>query len=223
MVYRHLQAVVADAQRVGVGEGQAELAADLAMVLDDAVQLAADVLRGHLHARQDAIDGLTEGGVEHGRIFLAEGCGLADRIRKKPELHVSVPRTNPYYSGNRDRILGVVPLFLHPAHSQVAPGFIFFFRSYDADFHLDNGAIGQIEGENQFNLAIPVYARDAHGCLAFRLKRIVLGYRGSARYLDYDGASVDRQGDLQAVLGVAVTGPPQHSMRISFGEQLPQW
>ena len=44
---------MAHAERVGVGERQAELAADLAVVLDDAVQLAAEVLGRRLHARQE--------------------------------------------------------------------------------------------------------------------------------------------------------------------------
>src|SRR5262249_42572594 len=49
----HLQAVMTGAQRVGIGEGETELAAD-GTVLDDAVQLAANVLCRHLHARQDS-------------------------------------------------------------------------------------------------------------------------------------------------------------------------
>ena len=57
--------MVAHAQGVGVGKGQAELAADLAMVLDDDVQLAADVLGGRLHARQQAMNRFLERRIEH--------------------------------------------------------------------------------------------------------------------------------------------------------------
>ena len=57
---------MAHAERVGVGKGQAELAAHLAMVLDDAVEFAADVLGRRLHARQEPQDGFLQGRVQHG-------------------------------------------------------------------------------------------------------------------------------------------------------------
>ena len=58
---------MAHADGVGVGKRQAQLAADLAMVLADHVQFAAQILGRHLHARQDlAGDEFFELGVEHG-------------------------------------------------------------------------------------------------------------------------------------------------------------
>ncbi len=63
----HLQAVMAHADRVGVGKRQAELAADRAMVLANHIQLAADILRRPLHARQNPPrDEFLELDVEHG-------------------------------------------------------------------------------------------------------------------------------------------------------------
>ena len=49
----HLEAVVAHAQGVGVGEGQAERPPGRPVVLADAVHLAPQVLRGGLDIRQD--------------------------------------------------------------------------------------------------------------------------------------------------------------------------
>ena len=49
----NLQAVMAHADRVGVGKRQADPAANLAMILDHRVQLAAQILGRHLHPRQD--------------------------------------------------------------------------------------------------------------------------------------------------------------------------
>ena len=49
----HLQAVMAHADRVGVGKGQAERAAHRAMVLAHGVPFAADVLAGRLHLRAE--------------------------------------------------------------------------------------------------------------------------------------------------------------------------
>src|SRR5579871_334631 len=69
---QNLQAVMAHAQCIGVGEGQAELAADLAVVLDDAIQLAAHVLGRHLDARQDTGDGFLQGRIEHGLLRFGE-------------------------------------------------------------------------------------------------------------------------------------------------------
>ena len=72
---QHLQTMVAHAQGVGVGEGQAQGAADPAVVLDDAVQLAADVLSGRLHAGQQARDAVLQGRVEHVGFLSAKGSG----------------------------------------------------------------------------------------------------------------------------------------------------
>src|SRR5581483_10282652 len=62
----HLQAVMAHAQRVRVGKGEAQLAANVAMVLGDTVEFAAKVLRRRLHARQERQDGVFERAIEHG-------------------------------------------------------------------------------------------------------------------------------------------------------------
>ena len=70
---KHLQTVMARAQRIGVGERQAEFAAHLAMILDDAVEFAADVLGRHLHARQDAVNGLLERRIHHEESLVALG------------------------------------------------------------------------------------------------------------------------------------------------------
>ena len=52
----NLQAMMAHADRVGVGKRQAEPAADVAMILDHRVQLAPQILGRHLHPRQDVTD-----------------------------------------------------------------------------------------------------------------------------------------------------------------------
>ena len=62
---QHLQAVMAHAERVGVGKRQAQPAAHLAMILDDAVEFAAEILGRRLHARQDSHDGVFQGRVAH--------------------------------------------------------------------------------------------------------------------------------------------------------------
>ena len=60
-----LQAVVTHAERISIGESEAELAANLAVILDDAVQLAADVLGRHLHAGKKARHGFLQRGILH--------------------------------------------------------------------------------------------------------------------------------------------------------------
>src|SRR5262249_24385591 len=70
-----LEAVGAHAEAVGVREGEAQLAANLPVVLGDAVQFAADVLRWHLDPRQHAVDGFLQGRVEHGDRPFSTGWG----------------------------------------------------------------------------------------------------------------------------------------------------
>ena len=63
-----LEPVVAHAQGIGVGEGQAERPLRLAVVLQDAIQLAAGVLAGGRHIGQDAGgDVLLQGRIQHAR------------------------------------------------------------------------------------------------------------------------------------------------------------
>src|SRR5206468_10635456 len=56
---------MAHAQAVGVGEGQTEFAPHLAMILDDGVQLSANVLGRHLNPRQQPKGGFLESGLNH--------------------------------------------------------------------------------------------------------------------------------------------------------------
>jgi hypothetical protein len=53
---QHLHAVVAHAQGIGVGEGEADRALQRGVVLGDGVAFAADVLPGRGHPRQDCLD-----------------------------------------------------------------------------------------------------------------------------------------------------------------------
>src|SRR5439155_12225110 len=62
---KDLQAVMAHAQAVGVGEGQTEFAPHLAMILDNGVQLTANVLGRHLHPRQQPKGSFLESGLNH--------------------------------------------------------------------------------------------------------------------------------------------------------------
>ena len=63
-----LQAVVAGADGIGVGEAEAQAAAHPAMVLGDAVEFAAAVLGRRLDARQQAEDRFLQRGVHHRRV-----------------------------------------------------------------------------------------------------------------------------------------------------------
>src|SRR5262249_30615518 len=63
-----LQAVMAHAQTVGVRKGQAQLAADLTMVLDHAMEFTADVLSRRLHLRQEPGNRFLEGRIQHGNL-----------------------------------------------------------------------------------------------------------------------------------------------------------
>ena len=72
-----LQAVVRHAKRVGIGKRQAQSAAHFGVVLDDAVEFAAEVLGRCLHAREDAHDGVFESGLPlspRGRRTGVDGC-----------------------------------------------------------------------------------------------------------------------------------------------------
>ena len=68
---QHLQAVMAHADRVGVGKSQAEPAANLPVILGDAVRLAAGILGRRRHAGQQSEDFIAEGRVEHEMIIAA--------------------------------------------------------------------------------------------------------------------------------------------------------
>jgi hypothetical protein len=58
-----------DPERVRIGKCQTHPAANAAVVLDDAVVLATDVLSGHLHLRQKAANRFFESGVDHRRVL----------------------------------------------------------------------------------------------------------------------------------------------------------
>src|SRR5439155_26615258 len=72
---KDLQAVVAHAQRVGVGKGQAQLAADLAMIFDDTVKFTAGVLARLAYLRQLPVDCLLQIPIHHGNSFGATDRG----------------------------------------------------------------------------------------------------------------------------------------------------
>src|ERR1700722_422353 len=61
-----------------------------------------------------------------------------------------------------DRILGVIPLFLHPSHPQFAPGLILGFWGQKPNFDSDYRPVGQIERPVEFDFAVSVYASDGH-------------------------------------------------------------
>ncbi len=61
----HLQAVMAHAEGVGVGERQAKRAANLAMVLGGAVPFAAHILGWRADVRQPAKHGFLQVAIEH--------------------------------------------------------------------------------------------------------------------------------------------------------------
>jgi hypothetical protein len=83
--------MMAHAQGIHVREGQAKRALDLAVVLDPAVQLAADVLSGHLHPRQQAVDGFLQGLIRHEALpLLASACSGADS-GERPLCHIQGP------------------------------------------------------------------------------------------------------------------------------------
>src|SRR5262249_58521576 len=65
---KDLEPVVAHPELVGVRERQAQLPANLPVVLDDAIQLAADVLGGRPDAWQDPEDRFFQRGIEHSAI-----------------------------------------------------------------------------------------------------------------------------------------------------------
>src|SRR5207244_7420212 len=71
----NLQAVVAHPERVSVRKGQAQLAADLTMILDDPVQFTAGVLARHAYLRQQPRDRLLQIPIHHGNSFGATDCG----------------------------------------------------------------------------------------------------------------------------------------------------
>ena len=81
----HLETMVAHAQGIGIGEGQADGPAAGPVVLDDAVQLAADVLPGRPDARQDPRDDeVLQFLIKHG--FPALEAGSADRPARDREV-----------------------------------------------------------------------------------------------------------------------------------------
>jgi hypothetical protein len=77
----HLQPVVAHADGVGVGEGEAEFSPHITMVLADHVQLAAQILGRRLHLRQQPADNVVfQTLVEHG-LIMAESPPKANLSR----------------------------------------------------------------------------------------------------------------------------------------------
>ena len=64
-----LKPVMAHAQSVGIGKGQAQSAAHLPRVLDDAVEFAAEILGGRLHPGQKTHHGIAERLIEHDRLL----------------------------------------------------------------------------------------------------------------------------------------------------------
>jgi len=74
---------VAHAECVRIGKRQAELALDLPMVLDDAVELAADVLCRRLHAREQAGNRLLELRVDHVILPVSIHVGIRPQILER--------------------------------------------------------------------------------------------------------------------------------------------
>src|SRR5437762_95798 len=66
---------MAHAERIGIGEAQAELATHLAVILDDAADFPTDILRGHLHLREEPLDRFLQGSVHHGNSLWPKAWG----------------------------------------------------------------------------------------------------------------------------------------------------
>ena len=100
-----LQAVMAHAERVGVGEAEGDLAANGAVVLGDAVELAAEILGGRLHLRQVADDGVLERRVEHRKHqdckFSVDGGCRMGRVKRVPPIPVTLETSSTRIGGTR--------------------------------------------------------------------------------------------------------------------------
>ncbi len=97
---KNLQAMMAHPDCVGIGKGEAELAAHRAMVLANHIQLAADILSRRLNPRQDVTgDEVFELGIEHvgtsvkGPLYCALPGGRRQlQCRRNPRIVGHVPR-----------------------------------------------------------------------------------------------------------------------------------
>ena len=138
---QHLQAVVAHADRIGLGKGQAEPAPHRRRVFADRVPLAADILPRTLHAGQHAVDqDVSQRRVGHGQLpspaFVGHHVGhrvpmvVVDRIgrgaggegRRLPSPVLGRGAGGGLLKTNWGRAVVLYPVFVPDRHSCVGLG-----------------------------------------------------------------------------------------------------